>query len=131
EISGHVRFDAVSFSYQEQPTLHRVTLEALPGQTVALVGSTGAGKTTVLSLLARFYEATEGGITIDGIDISTLAKASLREQLAYVTQEPFLFNGTVRENMLLARRDATDAELWSALKAAHAESFVRDLPDLL
>jgi ATP-binding cassette, subfamily B, bacterial len=131
EISGHVRFDDVSFSYQEQPTLHHVTLEALPGQTVALVGSTGAGKTTVLSLLARFYESTSGTITIDGTDISTLAKSSLRERLAYVTQEPFLFNGTVRENMLLARRSATDAELWTALEAAHAEKFVRELPKQL
>ncbi len=128
-IAGHVRFENVSFSYQDQPTLHSVTLEALPGQTVALVGSTGAGKTTVLSLLARFYETTSGKVSIDGHDIAALAKSSLRERLAYVTQEPFLFNGTVRENMLLARRGATDAEVWSALQAAHAESFVRGLPE--
>lgn len=128
KISGHVRFSDVSFSYQEQPTLHQVTLDAPPGQTIALVGSTGAGKTTVLSLLARFYEATSGTITIDGSDISTLAKSSLRDRLAYVTQEPFLFNGTVRENLLLAKRDATDDELWTALDAAHASHFVRALP---
>ena len=131
KIAGHVRFERVSFSYQEQPTLHEVTLDALPGQTVALVGSTGAGKTTVLSLLARFYETTSGAITIDGIAIHTLAKSSLREHLAYVTQEPFLFNGTVRENLLLSKRDATDAELWSSLSSAHAESFVRELPKQL
>jgi ATP-binding cassette subfamily B protein len=131
KIRGHVRFENVSFSYQEQPTLHGVTLDALPGQTIALVGSTGAGKTTVLSLLARFYEATSGTITIDGIPIANLAKPSLREKLAYVTQEPFLFNGTVRENLLLSKRDATDAELWSALTAAHAETFVRTLPQQL
>ncbi len=128
KIEGHVRFDDVSFSYQDQPTLHQVSLAALPGQTVALVGSTGAGKTTVLSLLARFYEATSGKITIDGKDISTLAKTSLRGQLAYVTQEPFLFNGTVRENLLLAKRDASDEGLWSALDAAFAADFVRHLP---
>jgi ATP-binding cassette, subfamily B, bacterial len=128
KIAAHVRFDQVSFSYQEQPTLHGVTLDAPPGQTIALVGSTGAGKTTVLSLLARFYEATSGTITIDGIDIAGLAKPSLREHLAYVTQEPFLFNGTVRENLLLARREATDADLWSALEAAHASHFVKGLP---
>lgn len=128
KIEGHVRFEQVSFSYQDQPTLHRVTLDALPGQTIALVGSTGAGKTTVLSLLARFYEATSGKITIDGKDISGLAKPSLREQLAYVTQEPFLFNGTVRENLLLAKREATDAKLWAALEAAFAADFVRHLP---
>jgi ATP-binding cassette subfamily B protein/subfamily B ATP-binding cassette protein MsbA len=127
-IAGHVRFERVSFSYQDQPTLHEISLEARPGQTIALVGSTGAGKTTVLSLLARFYETTGGSITIDGIAINTLAKSSLRDRLAYVTQEPFLFNGTVRENLLLAKRDATDADLWTALTAAHAETFVRALP---
>lgn len=130
-IAGHVRFDRVSFAYQEQPTLHEVSLEALPGQTVALVGSTGAGKTTVLSLLARFYETTGGDITIDGTPVQTLAKSSLRDRMAYVTQEPFLFNGTVRENLLLAKRDANDAELWTALTAAHAETFVRTLPQQL
>ena len=130
-IAGHVRFDRVSFAYQDQPTLHEVTLDAPPGQTIALVGSTGAGKTTVLALLARFYEVTSGTITIDGIPIHTLAKSSLRDHLAYVTQEPFLFNGTVRENLLLSKRDASDADLWSALTAAHAESFVSGLPKQL
>ena len=128
KIRGHVRFDNVSFSYQNQPTLRGITLDAPPGRTIALVGSTGAGKTTVLSLLARFYETTSGSITIDGIPIDTLAKQSLRERLAYVTQEPFLFNGTVRENLLLSKREATDEELWTALTAAHAETFVRALP---
>ncbi len=131
KIEGHVRFERVSFSYQNQPTLHEVTLEALPGQTVALVGSTGAGKTTVLSLLARFYELDSGLITIDGITTATLAKFSLRDRMAYVTQEPFLFNGTVRENLQLAKREATDADFWAALEAAHAATFVRDLPEQL
>ncbi len=130
-ISGHVRFEKVSFSYQDQPTLHQVTLNAEPGKTIALVGSTGAGKTTVLSLLARFYESTSGAITIDGIDISTLAKSSLREHLAYVTQEPFLFNGTVRENLQLAKRNASESDFWAALDAAHAAQFVRELPKQL
>jgi ATP-binding cassette subfamily B protein/subfamily B ATP-binding cassette protein MsbA len=127
-LRAHVRFERVTFAYGDQPTLHEVDLEARPGQTIALVGSTGAGKSTVLSLLTRFYERTSGRITIDGIDIATLSKNSLREQLGYVTQEPFLFNGTVRENLGLAKRDASDAELWSALEAAHAAGFVRDLP---
>lgn len=131
ENQGHVRFDDVSFAYQDRPTLHHVTIDAPPGQTIALVGSTGAGKTTVLSLLARFYETSSGKITIDGIDIAGLAKSSLRDHMAYVTQEPFLFNGTVKENLLLARRDATDAELWSALEAAHANRFVSALPNSL
>ncbi len=129
KIAGHVRFENVSFSYQDQPTLHGVTLDAQAGQTIALVGSTGAGKTTVLSLLARFYEATAGEITIDGVNTATLAKPSLRDRLAYVTQEPFLFNGTVRENLQLAKREATDADLWNALSAAHADQFVRELPE--
>jgi ATP-binding cassette subfamily B protein/subfamily B ATP-binding cassette protein MsbA len=131
KIAGHVRFENVSFAYQEQPTLHRVTLDAPPGQTIALVGSTGAGKTTILSLLARFYESTTGAITIDGVNIDGIAKSSLRDRLAYVTQEPFLFNGTVRENLLLAKRNATEAELWTALNAAHAATFVQGLPQQL
>lgn len=129
KIAGHVAFKDVSFSYQDQPTLDCVTVEALPGQTIALVGSTGAGKTTVLALLARFYEATSGTISIDEEDISRLAKPSLRDQLAYVTQEPFLFNGSVRENLLLAKREATDGALWEALEAAFAAEFVRSLPE--
>ncbi len=128
EIEGHVRFDDVSFSYGDQPTLHNVHLEARPGQTIALVGSTGAGKSTVLSILTRFYERDSGSVTIDGIDIAGLSKNSLRDRLGYVTQEPFLFNGTVRENLALAKRAATDAEMWIALEAAHASAFVRALP---
>jgi len=130
-IRADVRFDQVSFSYDEQPTLNEVTLHAAPGQTVALVGSTGAGKSTVLSLLNRFYEHNGGAITIDGQDIGDLAKASLREKLAYVTQEPFLFNGSVRDNLLLGKRDATEAQIWTAIDAAHAGAFVRGLPKQL
>ncbi len=130
-IRGHVRFENVTFSYQDQPTLRGVNIDAPAGRTIALVGSTGAGKTTVLSLLARFYETTSGRITIDDIPIDTLAKSSLRDRLSYVTQEPFLFNGTVRENLLLAKRGAADAELWTALTAAHADHFVRELPERL
>jgi ATP-binding cassette subfamily B protein len=131
EISAHVRFENVSFAYGSQPTLNEVSLNAPPGHTIALVGSTGAGKSTVLSLLNRFYEHDSGIITIDGIDISSLSKNSLREKLAYVTQEAFLFNGTVRENLLLAKRNATDGEMWEALTAANAEPFVRKLPKQL
>jgi len=130
-LRGEVRFVDVSFAYQDQPTLRGVNLVAMPGQTVALVGSTGAGKTTVLSLLSRFYETTSGVIQIDGMDISGLSKESLRDRMGYVTQEPFLFNGTVRENLLLARRDADEQELWRALEAAHAAEFVRELPESL
>jgi ABC-type multidrug transport system fused ATPase/permease subunit len=128
-VRGHVRFENVSFSYQDQSTLEGITLEAQPGQMVALVGPTGAGKTTVLSLLARFYESSAGRITLDGYDLSRLSKASLRDRMAYVTQEAFLFNGTVRENLQLAHRDADDQAMWQALEAAHAAGFVRELPE--
>jgi ABC-type multidrug transport system fused ATPase/permease subunit len=131
DLRGHVRFENVSFSYLNQPTLEKVTLEAKPGQTVALVGPTGAGKTTILSLLARFYETTSGRITMDDIELSSLSKASLRDRMGYVTQEAFLFNGTVRENLQLAKRDASDEEMWNALEAAHAAPFVKELPQLL
>lgn len=126
-VRGKVVFEKVSFSYQEQPTLHEVSLAAEPGQTIALVGTTGAGKTTVLSLLARFYEKDSGSILLDGYEIGTLNKTALRSQLAYVTQEAFLFNGTVRENLELAKRGASDEEMWHALSAANGEAFVRAL----
>ncbi len=127
-VRGHVRFDKVSFSYGDQPTLHEVTLEANPGETIALVGPTGAGKSTVVNLLCRFYEYDHGSITIDGQELNNTQKASLRSALGYVTQEAFLFNGTVRENLCLAKRDAGEAELWNALDAARAAEFVRQLP---
>jgi ABC-type multidrug transport system fused ATPase/permease subunit len=126
-----VKFDDVSFSYGEQPTLDHITLEARPGETVALVGPTGAGKSTIVNLLCRFYEYTEGSISIDGRELSGVSKNSLRGALGYVTQEAFLFNGSVRENLLLAKRHATEDELWAALQAARAAGFVRDLPKQL
>jgi len=128
---GSVEFKNVSFAYQDQSTLDDILITAEPGQTIALVGTTGAGKTTVLSLLARFYEKDSGKILLDGTDISTLNKNSLRNQLAYVTQEPFLFNGTVRENLELAKRGASDEEIWKALTAANGDTFVRELPNQL
>lgn len=129
QIKGRVEFRNVTFSYQDVPTLRGITLTAEPGQTIALVGTTGAGKTTLLSLLARFYEKDSGLILLDGVDISSLNKSSLRSQLAYVTQEPFLFNGTVRENLSLAKRNASDEEIWNALTAANGDTFVKSLPD--
>ncbi|MFT4177238.1 MAG: ABC transporter ATP-binding protein [Luteolibacter sp.] len=130
EMKGHVRFEDVSFSYSDEaPAVSHLTLEALPGETVALVGATGAGKSTILNLLTRFYEPTGGRILIDGRPLDTLSKEWLRDQLGYVTQESFLFNTTLRENLLLARQDATDQELWAALEAANAAAFVRALPE--
>jgi len=127
---GHVQFENVSFSYaDEAPTINSLSLEALPGQTIALVGATGAGKSTVLNLLTRFYEPTAGRILIDGVPLDGVSKEWLRDQLGYVTQESFLFNTTLRENLQLARQDATDEEIWEALEAANAASFVRASPD--
>ncbi|MEM7385906.1 MAG: ABC transporter ATP-binding protein, partial [Verrucomicrobiota bacterium] len=132
DIHGDVSFRNVSFSYTEKmPTIQNVSLEAPRGKTIALVGSTGAGKSTIINLLTRFYEHDEGEILIDGHDIKTLSKASLREAIGYVTQESFLFNGTVRENLHIAKRDATDEEMWEALTIANAHTFVERLPDKL
>jgi ABC-type multidrug transport system fused ATPase/permease subunit len=128
---GSVEFRNVSFSYQDQSTLDGISISAQPGQTIALVGTTGAGKTTVLSLLARFYEKDAGEILLDDVEIGSLNKNSLRSQLAYVTQEPFLFNGTVRENLELAKRGASDEEIWKALTAANGDHFVRELTNQL
>lgn len=131
-VTGEVNFQDVSFSYQpEIPTLKHITLDVKPGQMIALVGATGAGKSTLLSLLTRFYECTGGRILLDGQDIAKLSKQSLRRAMGYVTQEAFLFNGSVRENLLLGRREATEEELWSALRAAHAGDFVALLPHKL
>lgn len=130
KMTGHVRFENVSFSYSDEaPTIDGLTLEALPGETIALVGATGAGKSTVLNLLTRFYDPTSGHVLIDGIPLDTISKEWLRDQLGYVTQESFLFNTSLRENLLLAKHDATDEEIWAALEAANAASFVRNSPD--
>ena len=125
-VNGHVVFDGVSFSYaQKAATVSDISLEALPGQTIAFVGPTGAGKSTLLNLLTRLYEADAGRILLDGHDVKTLSKEWLRDHIGYVTQESFLFNASIRENLLFAKPSATEEELWSALRAANAEAFVR------
>lgn len=128
-VRGHVQFTNLNFSYSDKRTLSNINLEALPGQTIALVGSTGAGKSTIVNLLCRFYEYDDGSITIDGTELNTTNKASLRSAIGYVTQDPFLFNNSVRENLCLAQRDASDEAMWKALAAANAEDFVRALPE--
>lgn len=128
-IDGHIVYDRVHFSYGNVPTVNEVSLEARPGQTIALVGPTGAGKSTLINLLTRFYEYDSGRILLDGAPVHELNKAWLRANIGYVTQESFLFNGTVRENLLIGRRDATDDELWTALESANARHFVEALPD--
>ena len=128
-VLGHVRYENVSFSYGSIPTVQKIDLEARPGQTIALVGPTGAGKSTLINLLTRFYEYSDGLITIDGLPVHELNKNSLRQQIGYVTQESFMFNGTVRENLRIGRRDASDEQLWSVLASANAVDFVKRLPD--
>ncbi|MEM7699752.1 MAG: ABC transporter ATP-binding protein [Verrucomicrobiota bacterium] len=131
-IRGEVRIEGLSFSYGDGiNTLDDVSMLARPGEMIALVGHTGAGKSTIINLLTRFYEATGGSISIDGTDIATVRKSSLRGALGYVTQESFLFNGTVRENLELAAPEANDATMWTALEASNAAAFVRELPKQL
>ena len=131
-FTGKIEFRDVSFSYgEEAPALRNVSLTALPGQTLALVGATGSGKSTVLNLLSRFYEPNSGEILLDGIPVSEISKEWLRDHTGFVTQEAFLFNTTIRENLTLAKHDASDAELWDALEAANAADFIRALPEQL
>ncbi len=131
-VAGHVRYDNVGFSYTGKlPTVHGICIDAPPGRTIALVGPTGAGKSTIINLLTRFYEHDEGQLTLDGVSVKQIKKSSLRRNIGYVTQESFLFNGSVRDNLIIGKRDATDDELWTALKDANADAFVQRLPDKL
>jgi ATP-binding cassette subfamily B protein len=129
-VDGEVVFDHVHFSYEEGvPVIKDVSLEAWPGRTFALVGPTGAGKTTMVNLLTRFYDVDDGSITIDGLDIRRVKKRSLRRQLGIVLQDSFLFSESVMENIRYGRLDATDEEVIAAAKLANADQFVRRLPE--
>lgn len=129
-ISGAVEYRDVSFAYApEIPVLSRVNLSARAGETIALVGPTGAGKSSLVNLLVRFYEFTGGEILIDGTPLREIPRAHLRENIAVVTQESFLFNGTTAENLRVGKPDATEDEMWEVLEAANAADFVRRLPD--
>ena len=129
ELRGDVRFDHVSFSYDgEKTVLNDVSLFAKPGQKIAFVGSTGAGKTTITNLINRFYDVQEGTITYDGIDVRDIQKDSLRRSLGMVLQDTHLFTGTIADNIRYGRLDATDEEVRAAAKLANADSFIRHLP---
>ncbi len=128
-LSGAVRFDGVRFSYPgaAQEALAGVDLTVEPGQTVALVGETGAGKSTIVKLVARFYDPTEGTVSVDGMDLRHLDLDAYRRQLGYVPQEAFLFSGTIRDNIAYGRGDATDAEVEEAARAVGAHEFIANL----
>ncbi|MEP0803917.1 MAG: ABC transporter ATP-binding protein [Chloroflexota bacterium] len=128
-IVGEVRFEDVSFHYSDDPTLvlDGINLHVDAGQTVALVGETGAGKTTLVKLLARFHDPTSGCVRVDGVDLRTVTQQSLRRQMGMVLQDPFLFNGTVKENILFGRLDASDEEVIAAAKAVGAHDFIMGL----
>ncbi len=128
--SGHVRFEGVSFAYkQDRVILPRFSLDVPAGQTIALVGSTGAGKSTLAKLIARFYDPTEGRITLDGVSLRDLRPEDLRRAIVMVTQEAYLFSGTVADNIALGKPDATAEEIRAAAVAVGADGFIRGLPD--
>ncbi len=127
---GHVQFEHVNFSYvPETPLIEDMNIDAKPGQTVAIVGPTGAGKTTLVNLLMRFYEINSGAISVDGVNITELKRGYLRKLFGMVLQDTWLFNGTIRDNIAYGRENATEEEIVAAAQAAQADHFIRTLPD--
>ncbi|TAF39995.1 MAG: ABC transporter ATP-binding protein [Verrucomicrobia bacterium] len=132
EFIGRVEFENACFSYDsDAPAIRDISFVAEPGTSIALVGPSGAGKSTLLNLLTRFYDTDSGRILLDGHPIDSLSKEWLRRHIGYVTQENFLFNGSIRDNLRLAKPDACDDEIWAALESANAANFVRQLPATL
>ena len=128
-VKGHVEFKNVSFRYNDEKlVIQNFSLEAKPGETVALVGPTGAGKTTIINLLTRFYDVNEGEILIDGVNIKDIDKYSLREKLGIVLQDTVMFSETVKENIKYGKLDATDEEIIAASKTSNAHQFIKRLP---
>jgi ATP-binding cassette subfamily B protein len=128
--TGQVGFDDVSFRYEDdRPLIEHVSLSVEPGQTVAIVGPTGAGKTTLVNLVMRFYDLDAGHITLDGIDIAEMRRQDLRSEIGMVLQDTWLFEGTVRENITYGKLDATEEEMLEAARATFVDRFVHSLPD--
>lgn len=128
-VTGDVRFRDVTFGYEQTPVLHNVDLHVLPGQTVALVGETGAGKSSFINLLMRFYDVWDGAVEIDGYDLRDVTQTSHRSQMGIVLQDTFLFGGSVRENIRFGRPEATDAEVEQAAREVGAHAFIENLPE--
>ena len=129
ELKGHVELENVTFSYDKEEVLHNISLYAKPGQKIAFVGATGAGKTTITNLINRFYEIKSGKITYDGIDIKNIKKADLRNSLGMVLQDTNLFTGTIKDNIKYVTDNATDEDVIKAAKIANADEFIRRLPN--
>ncbi|MBY7143131.1 ABC transporter ATP-binding protein [Virgibacillus sp. NKC19-3] len=125
---GHITFDNVSFAYEETPILKNISFEAKPGETVAFVGHTGAGKTTIINLISRFYNYDSGKIALDGMDLKNIKRTHLRQHMAFVLQDAFLFYTTIRENIRYGRLDATDEDVTHAAINANAHEFITNLP---
>lgn len=130
DLNNSIKFNDVSFSYvEDKEVLHNINLEVAKGETIAIVGNSGGGKSTLVNLIPRFYDVTKGSISIDGIDIRDISLDSLRKNIAVVFQDNFLFTGTIRENILMGNPDATDEELFEAIKSAHLEEMLAELPE--
>ena len=128
-IKGRIQFRDVSFAYREgQPVLHKINLDLAPGAMVALVGPTGAGKTSIASLIARFYDVDEGAVLIDGVDIRDVKQRSMRRQMGWVSQDPFIFSGTIADNIRFGRPDAAMSAVMEAGRLANVDAFVKELP---
>jgi ABC-type multidrug transport system fused ATPase/permease subunit len=129
-LTGHVRFEEVSLAYDgRRPAVSGISFEAKPGQIIALLGATGAGKSTITYLISRFYDPTSGRVTIDGYDLRQVKRASLRRQIGVVLQETVLFSDTVRENIAFGRPQATEEEIVAAAQAAQAHDFILAMPE--
>src|SRR5688572_24599907 len=130
EIKGLVEFENVSHEYEDGvPVLKGVSFIAQPGETFAIVGPTGAGKTTIINLLPRFYDVTQGSVKIDGVDVRDVTAESIRKQIGVVLQDTFLFSTTVMENIRFGRPDASDEQVQAAARLAHADTFIERLPE--
>ncbi|WP_042148921.1 ABC transporter ATP-binding protein [Paucisalibacillus sp. EB02] len=129
EIKGHFKFENVTFGYENEAILNKINFEAKPGESVAFVGHTGAGKTTIINLISRFYNYDSGKIKLDGIDLKEIKRSSLRSHMAFVLQDSFLFHTSIRENIRYGRLNATDEEVIVAAKQANAHDFIEQLPD--